>query len=163
MSSRKNSNPKHSLIPYPSSDSAAVEDDQEQLSDSDNSDRDSHENIMAASSPFPSVVSATINNWQTSSNKSKSEDKQAKNTRKMLNALASLPVLPSSARNITSTSSSSAFELAQNETNHGLKRAKGKATKAGITSSSMSKPKSKPAKGRAKAMATVIFYIFLLL
>jgi hypothetical protein len=162
MSSRKNSNLKHSLIPYASSDSAAVEDDnddQEQLSDSDNSDRDSHENLPAASSAFPSV-SATINNWRASSNKpkSKSEDKQAKNTRNMLNALASLPILPGSARNITSTSSSNAFELAQNETNRGLKRAKGKATKneAGVTSSK-SKPKSKPAKGKAKAMGTVIF------
>lgn len=167
MSSRKNSNLTHSLIPYASSDSAAVEDnnnDQEQLSDSGNSD--SHENLPAASSAFPSV-SATINNWRASSNKpkSKSEDTQAKNTRYMLNALASLPILPGSARNTASTSSSNAFELAQNETNQGLKRAKvyikgsGKTTKneAGVASSSKSKPKSKLAKGKAKMMGTVIF------
>lgn len=157
MSSRKNSNLKHSLIPYASSDSAAVDDinDQEQLSDSDNSD--SHENLPAACA-FPSV-SATINNWGASSNKpkSKAEDHQAKNTRNMLNALASLPILPGSARNLTP------FELAQNETNQGLKRAKvyiSNATKneAGVaSSSSKSKPKSKSAKGKAKAMGTVTF------
>ena len=164
MSSRNISNLKHSLIPYASSDSAAVEDDnidQEQLSDSGNSD--SHENIPAASA-FPSV-SATINNWRAS--KPKAEDKQAKNTRNMLNALASLPILPSSARNIASASSN-AFKLAQNETNQGLKRAKvyiSKTTKheAAVASSSKSKPKSKQAKEKAKGTVIFIFSFYRIL
>jgi len=168
MSSRNTSstfNPDHSLIPYVSSESAGSDNDDspEQLSD-DTSNNKSHINPPGPSTSGDafSAISATINNWRASSN-SKS-DTQAKKTRNLLNALASLPSLPGPARNIAS--SSSAFELAQKETNQGLKRAKASGKKASKkdagVSSKVPKSKSKPAKG-GKVVGAVSLYFFLVL